>query len=259
MLGDVVEEVVGLFDGAEVGADGDLDGVREAEQAHCLFELSGRGVLSELADEGGRYAGDDLVALVDGLDELEDLALVRDGGEGAVHKAHAAGDALVVVDLGAAALVGADGVHAAGLGAGALDAADGVIGALGEAAAAFNAFLLVDLAFAVPADGYCALGADVHAGVGEAALAVGGNADLLGRASVAGKGDDVYEGRLIVLFRLGRLFDTVGSEAHFRRGAQGQTAGEAEPLRHDGALEEDVMPVLSDLAGDDLIGQGIDP
>ena len=61
----------------------------------------------------------------------------------AVHEAHAAGDALVVVNLGAALFVGADGVHAAGLGAGALYAADGVVRALREAAAALDAFALV--------------------------------------------------------------------------------------------------------------------
>ena len=93
--------------------------------------------------------------------------------------------------------------------AGALYAADGVVGALGEAAAALDALGLVDDALAVASDGDGALGADVHAGVRKAALAVGGDADLLGRAGVAGEGYDVYEGRLIVLFRLGRLFDTV--------------------------------------------------
>ena len=139
VLGDVLHEVPGLLDRAHVRADGDLHRLGKAEDAHRLAQLGRGGVLAVLADEGRRDAGDDLVALRDGLDELEYLALVRDGGEGAVHEAHAAGDALVVIYLGVAALVGADGVHAAGLGAGALYAADGVVGALAGCADCWGA------------------------------------------------------------------------------------------------------------------------
>ena len=171
--GDVIEEVVRLLDGAEVRADGYLYGIGEAEYSHGLLELAGGGLLAELADKGRGDAGDYLVALVYGLDELEYLALVRDGREGAVDEAHAAGYALVVIYFGAALLIGADCVHAAGLGTGALDAADGVVGALREAAAAFDAFGLVDGALAIPADNNGALGANVHAGVAQAALTVG--------------------------------------------------------------------------------------
>ncbi len=84
------------------------------------FSFSGVISRAELAHKRRRHGGDDAVALVDGLDDLEDLAFVRNGAKRAVYKAHAAGYALVVIDLGAAELVGADGVHAAGLGAGAL-------------------------------------------------------------------------------------------------------------------------------------------
>ena len=157
-----------------------------------------------------------------------------------------------------AALVGADGVHAAGLGTGALYAADGVVGALAQAAAALDALGLVNDALAVAADGDGALGANVHAGVGEAALAVGRDADLLRRAGVAGEGDNVDEGRLVVFFGLCGLLDAVGGEAHLGGGAQGQAAGEAEALGDDGALKEDVVAVLGVLAGDDFVGQGVD-
>ncbi|CAN3966945.1 DUF1490 domain-containing protein, partial [Dysosmobacter welbionis] len=87
----------------------------------------------------------------------------------AVHQAHAAGDALVVVDLGPAQLVGFDGVHAAGCGAGALNLADGVVGALVEAPAAFDALVLVNVAMLVLVQINGILGAHIHARMGQAA------------------------------------------------------------------------------------------
>ena len=129
---------------------------------------------------------------------------------------------------------------------------------MAQAAAALDALGLVNDALAVAADGDGALGANVHAGVAQAALAVGRDADLLRRAGVAGEGDDVDEGRLVVFFGLCGLLDAVGGEAHLGGGAQGQAAGEAEALGDDGALKEDVVAVLGVLAGDDFVGQGVD-
>jgi len=94
--------------------------------------------------------------------------------------------------------------------------------------------------------------------VGEAALAVRGYTDLLRRAGVAGEGDDVDEGRLVVLFGQGGLLYAVAGEVLLRGGAQGQSAGEAQALGDNGALKEDVVAVLGDFTGDDLIRQGVD-
>src|SRR5699024_10722998 len=138
--------------------------------------------------------------------ELEDLALVGDGAEGAVDQTHAAGDALVVVDLGTAQLVGADGVHAAGLSTGALQVQDGAVGAGVGALAALDALGLVDEALALDQrDGV--LGADLHTGVSQAALAHIGDPYLLGRAGITGEVDDVDQGGLIVLLGNGTLLD----------------------------------------------------
>ena len=65
----------------EVGADGDLDGVREAEQAHCLLSFLGVASFPNWPTKAGATQAMTRRP-VDGLDELEDLALVRDGGEG---------------------------------------------------------------------------------------------------------------------------------------------------------------------------------
>ena len=80
----------------------------------AAFSLSGVMLGPNWSDEGGGHDSDDLVAALDGLDQLEDLALIDDGAEGAVDQAHAAGYALVVVDLGTAVFIRVDGIHAAG-------------------------------------------------------------------------------------------------------------------------------------------------
>lgn len=85
--------------------------------------------------------------------------------EGAVYQAHAAGDALVRVDLGLAIGVSSDGVHSAGHGAGPLLNDNGLVGAHVGAAAAVDALAGVDVGAAVVTvqlDGV--LGADLLAG-----------------------------------------------------------------------------------------------
>ena len=135
LLGHLAHKILGFFNGTQVRADGDLHHIVKAQELHGWLQLFRRHVRAELAHKGRSHGGDDTVALVDGLDDLEDLAFVRDGAERTVYKAHAAGHALVVIDLRAAQLVGADGIHAAGLGAGAFHLMDGAVGAYVGAAA----------------------------------------------------------------------------------------------------------------------------
>ena len=250
---------MGLLHGAKVRADGNLHHVGKAQGAHGGLELGGRGVLAELAHEGRGHAGHHFLVLAHGVDDLEDLALVGDGGEGAVDQAHAAGDALVVVDLGPAQLVGADGVHAAGGGAGPLDLGDGPVGALVEALAALDALVLIDVAVLVLIEIDGVLGADVHAGMGDAALAAVGDADLLGGAGVAGKGDDVDQGLLEILLVGGSLLD-VGADGRLGvRGLQAHTQGQTDPFLHDGPFQKHVVAVVGHLSGNDLVGDHVHP
>ena len=252
--GDLLQEVVGLLHGAKVRADGHLHHVVEAQHLHGGVELGGGGVLAELAHEGRGHAGDDLLIVPQGLADLVNLALVGDGAKGAVHQAHAAGDAFVVVDLRPAQLVGLDGVHAAGGGAGTLNFADGPVGALVKAFAAFDTFILVDVAVLVFVHVDGVLGADVHAGVGDAALAVVRNAELLGGAGVAGEGDDVHQGVLEVLLGLLRPLEVLADGGGLPGEAEVQAQGQPDPLLDDGPLQEDVVAVLGHVALDHLQG-----
>ena len=254
LLRHVADELLRLLHRAQVGAHSHFLQTLEAQNLHGGENLAGGGLVAELAPEGGGDDGDDLVAPLDGMDELEKLALVHDGAEGAVHQAHAAADALIVVDLGAAVLVAADGVHAAGLGARALEADDGLVRAALLALAALDALGLVDVGLAM-LKVHGLLGADGGAVVGKAALAGVGHLQMGGRAGVAGKLDDVDQRRLIILLGDGALLHAVGDHGMLLHIAQGQAHGQADALAHDGALQENGVPLLAHLAGDDLIGQ----
>ena len=248
---------MGLLHGAKICANGHLHHVGKAQDAHGSLQLVGGGVLSELAHEGRGHTGDDLLFFLHGADDLEDLALVGDGGEGAVDQAHAAGDALVVVDLGPAQLIGADGVHAAGGGAGTLDLADGPVGALVEALAALDALALVDVAVLVLIQIDGVLRTHIHTGVRNTALAAVGDADLLGRAGVAGKGDDVDQ-RLLEILLVGGGLLNVGADGRLGiRRLQAHAQRQPNPLLDDGPLQKHVMAVLGHLAGNDLVGDHV--
>ena len=81
LLGDLLEEVAGLLHGAQVGRRARPPPCREAELLEGLAQLVDVALAAELAHEGGRNLGDDLLAITDGVDDLEDLALVGDGTE----------------------------------------------------------------------------------------------------------------------------------------------------------------------------------
>ena len=129
-----------------------------------------------------------------------------------------------------------------------------MVGAGLGALAAFDAGVLTDIALAVDvADGVP--GADLPAGLGQAALAVLGDAVLVCRAGVAGVADDIDEGRLIVLLGDGALAEALAEQGPLVHRPQGQAHGHPDPLPGDGPLQEDGFPVLGLLAGDDDIGQ----
>ena len=106
----------------------------------AFFSFSGVICGPNCPTKAGRHDGNDPVSPFDGVDQLEDLPLVGNGAEGAVDNAHPAGDAFVIVDFCPPQLVGADGVHPAGLGAGPFHFENGPVRADVLAAAALDAF-----------------------------------------------------------------------------------------------------------------------
>ena len=103
------------------------------------------------------------------------------------------------------------------------------------------------------------LGADVHAGVGDAALAAVRDADLLGRAGIAGEGNDIDQGLLEVLLVRGGLLDLGADRGLLTGGLQAHAQGQTDPLLHDGPLQKHVVAMLCHLAGNDLVGDHIHP
>src|SRR5699024_3608086 len=256
LLRHLVDKVLGLLHRAQVGADGHLEHVGKAQGLHGSTQLAGSDLGTELAHEGGSHGGVHPLTGLDGADDLENLGLVGDGAEGAVDQTHAAGDALVVVDLRLAVGVGVDGVHAAGLGAGALLDDDGLVLAHVGAAAALDALVLVDDGTAIEAvQGDGVLGAHLHAGVSQTALAAVGDVHPLLRAAVTGKLDDVDQQGSVVGLVLGSGLDVVGQGGVLPSAAAGQTHGQTQALADDGALQKYVVAVVAHLTGNDLVGQ----
>ena len=253
------QEFLRFLHRAQVGAHGDLLQRGEAQLLHGGLDLSRRHVVAELTPEGRRDHRHHLVALTDSVDQLEQLSLVHDGAEGAVHQAHAAADALVVVDAGVAVFILPDGVHAAGLltGAGKLD--DGLIGAGVLALAALDALALVDAGMAAAVDIDSVLGTGVLAVPRQAALAGVRHLVMGGLTAVAGVFDDVHQRGIVVLLRYGALLDAVAEQAVLRHRTQGQSHGQPDTLAHDGALQKNGRPLVAHLARHDLVGQLLHP
>ena len=92
----------------------------------------------------------------------------------------------------------------------------------------------------------------------QAALAHIGDPDLLGRAGVTGKVDDVDQRGLIVLLGNGALLDVGAGGSVLVNLTQRQADGQTETLADNGALQEDILTVAGYLAGNDFIGQMLD-
>ena len=208
LFGHFLQKVRRLLDHAQVCTDGDLVYVGKAQTLERLAHPLGHALGAELPHERRRERHVHGGVAFDGLNGLEDLALVRDRTERAADHALAAGGALGVVDVGAAEPVGMDAVHAAGLAARALETHDGVELALFQAAPAADALIRVDVGLTVlPRDGLPR--ADGHARVLQTALAYVRDLHNVVRAAVARELDDVDERLFVIDIRVERLFHAV--------------------------------------------------
>ena len=250
-FGHLFQKVLRLFHHAQIRADGHLVHVLETQALEGSLHFAGNGVGAELTHKGRCQRHIDRRAALDGHDGLEDLALVGDGAEGAGHQALAAGGAAFIVDGGPAVFAGVDAFDAAGLAAGALLAQNRRKGAGRHAFAALDALALVHVGLAVlPVNGV--LGADLHAGMLQAALAGVGDVHHVVGALVAGEFDDVDQGRLIIFFRHHALLDAVGKLGIFGKLAGRHAHGQAQPLAHHGPFHENTVPIRGNFSRYDL-------
>lgn len=225
--------LVGFFVEGDVGAEGGFDYLVEAEHFDGGDHLM-EAAVATLAYDGGCDDGVDAVAGVvlgfaEDFDDVEDEGFVLDGAEGALIDAGATGDALVVVDHGRALLVDGDGLGFAALHAGAVLGDDGAVGAGFGALAAFDTLGFVD-GGAVVDDGDGVFGADLGAGMHEAATAGGCDEHAAYGAFVAGDVDYLdgvgvgfvaSHGHLDALLDDGALFVDAAAELGFGTGADG--------------------------------------
>ena len=147
-----------------------------------------------------------------------------------------------------------DRIHAAGFGAGALELEDRPIRADILAAAAFDAFGLVDYRFAV-LNRDRTFGADLLAGIFQTALAGIGHMEFFIRAGVAGEFDNINQRRIVIFFRDCAFIDSLRKRCVFIYRAQRQADCKTQALADDRPLQKDRIPIAGDLPGQDFIGQ----
>ena len=252
-------EVLGLLCGAQVRADRDLNNIRKAEALHRGTQLARCHLRAELADKRRCDSGVDTLARLNGADHLEDLRLVCDRAERAVYKALAAGNALLVINIGSAIAVAVDGIHAAGCRARALLTDDGVILTDIHAAAALDALLLIDNRTAVEAvERYCTLGTYLNARMRHAALTAVRDHDLVLLAGVARELDHVDERRRVVGFLAGGSLDVIRKRRMLGGAAARQTHRQTQAFADDSALEENIVADIAHFARHDVEWQCFD-
>ena len=151
-------------------------------------------------------------------------------------------------------IVHADGIHAAGGLTRAFEVDDGMIRAGLGAFPAFDAFVGVNVAFSIEEVDRI-LRADLMARGGQTVLTKTGHAVLLGRAAVAGVGDDIDERRLIVLLGDRCLIHTLRQQGPLLDRLQRKAHGETDAFARDRAFQKDGLSMQRVFAGDDHIGQ----
>ena len=130
---------------------------------------------------------------------------------------------------------------------------DGLVGTNLRAAAALDALVLVDLRTFIHKR-YGIFGADLVAGMGQAALAGAGHAiDVVG-TGIAGKADDVDERRLIVGIGDGGLLESLRHACGAAHALKRHAHSQAHALAHDGALEEDALAVGTHVTRANIVG-----
>ena len=206
---DVFHKVLGLLHGADVRTDGNLHHIGKAQLPQGGYQLGEGDILAKLPGKGRGENGNHLVPLHNGAHHLVNLAFVHNGTKGAADQTLAAGHAFLLVDGGPAVLVRPDGIHSAGRLAGPLQVDNGVVGAGLGAFAAADALGRVDAALAVD-EGDGLPGAHLLAGGGQTVLAHVRHPVPVGGAGVAGIGNDVHQGRLIVLLGDGGMVHALG-------------------------------------------------
>ena len=154
-------------------------------------------------------------------------------------------------------LVARNGVHTARAGARALQLQNRPIRANLGAAAAFDAFFLIDHGFTVY-DGNSVPRADLLAGMRQTALTAVRHTVLLFRAGIAGKFNDIDKRRIIVLLRDCALVDSHRNRRVLVHRAQRQADGKAQALSDNRALQKNGVAVLRRLSMDNLVRQALD-
>ena len=204
----ILDVLLGFLHRTDVRTAGNLIDVGKADFAQGSAHLFRRCQRTELTDERRSHLGNDLVAALDCLNQLENLGLVRNRAERAADQTLSTGNALVVVDFCPSVLVAFDGVHSASRCAGTFALDNGGIWASLCASSALDAFALIDVGSAVH-DRNCLDRTNGCTWMCDTASAQVGDGVAGFLTGVARKGDHVDQRRFIEHIRNGAVVDSL--------------------------------------------------
>ena len=193
-----MHEMLRFLDGTQIRTYGNFHDIRKSQLAESFFHLGVGQFFSELSGDGRCHHSDNRCIVLHCFDGLIDLTLIHDSGKRTGVQAHAAGNALFLVNFRMTVLILVDGVDSTGFLTRALLLYDGVERAHLNAAAALDALVRIDDGTTVLLNGDGILRADLLARMFQAALTSVGHRHAV-RTAVAGEPNDIDERRFIVL------------------------------------------------------------
>ena len=194
------------------------------------------------------------ITLIDSLNYLENLALIRNCTKGAVDQALATRYALLVINICATVLIRANSVHTACSSARTYVVMNCMVRANLEAHATLNALLLINICLFVH-KANCLFRTNLSTRVCKTALASVGNAIHVVLAGIARKLDDVNQRWLVINLRSRGLFQAVRNKLWLINALHRHAHSHANALANNSALQEDALTIRSNITRNNLVRQ----
>ena len=191
--------VMRLGNCADICAQSDFIDLRKAQSKQSCLEFFWSNAGTKLSHKGRSNFCDNFCSFFQCVRQLENLRFIRNSAERTVYHAHTAGNTFLIVDHSTSLTVTFNGVDAAGFRAGAFLVGNSVVGTDSFTLSAADTFFLIDHRASVD-DGNGALGANLRAGVSNAAPAHITDFVFIRFTGIAGRGDHLHQRGLIIFF-----------------------------------------------------------
>ena len=218
------------------------------------FAKTANATLAKLTNKRRSHNWDNGVTLIDGLNYLENLTLISNCTKGAVDQALTTRYALLVINICATMLIGANSVHTTSSSARTYVVMNCLVRANLEAHATLNALLLVNVCLFVY-EANCLFRTNLSTRVRKTTLACVGNAIHVVLAGVTRKLNDVNQRWLVINLRSRGLFQAVRNKLWLINALHRHAHSHANALANNSALQEDALTIRSNITRNNLVRQ----